>query len=269
MGFTHPRRFAVMSFNIKYAVERGPNRWSLRRPILANVITGAAPHLIGTQEGMFRQLREISVDLPSYEWIGLGRDGGSEDEFCAIFFRRDRFQPMAFRHLWLSESPRLAGSISWGAGYPRMVTWVRFRETCTGVEFYHWNTHFDNESQQARRNSAKLLLNSIREVDPPLPVIVTGDFNDVEGSPTHQRLLARDEGQLFLVDTWRRARVREGERLSTWHNWQGPNDEARRLDWILTSPHYACQRTAILSYQESGLYPSDHFPLICDLELTS
>ena len=49
-------KFRVMTFNVKYASERGENTWRERRPILKRAIEMEAPDIIGTQENLFRQI---------------------------------------------------------------------------------------------------------------------------------------------------------------------------------------------------------------------
>jgi hypothetical protein len=52
--------------------------------------------------------------------IGLGRPGGSHDEFAAVFFRRARLVPLEYDHFWLSDTPDVIGSATWGN---RTVAW--------------------------------------------------------------------------------------------------------------------------------------------------
>lgn len=92
------------------------------------MIKKQAPDLIGTQEGVYAQLKDIATDLPAYEWIGLGRDGGSRGEFMAVFYRKDRFEPLKYDHFWLSDTPSVVASTTWGDTNRRMVTWFRFKD---------------------------------------------------------------------------------------------------------------------------------------------
>ncbi|MCH7520170.1 MAG: endonuclease/exonuclease/phosphatase family protein [Candidatus Marinimicrobia bacterium] len=260
-------RLRVMTFNLKYASEQGEHRWSDRRTVLRNAILAEDPDLIGTQEGVYSQIKDMDADLPAYDWIGLGRGGGSREEFMTIFYKRERLEPMAYDHFWLSDTPQLIGSRTWGHDNRRMVTWVRFKDKATGVEFYHWNTHFDHRVQLAREKSADLLLSELRRIDPVLPVIVTGDFNASDTNVVHDKLLARTEGQLHLLDTWDRARERLGEQVGTFHGWEGSAVAHQRIDWILVTPDFRVGRAAVITYQEQGRYPSDHFPVLSEVEL--
>lgn len=99
------RSIKVMTFNLKFATPEPPNSWVQRRPVTAEMIRSVSPDIIGTQEGLYSQIKDIKSDCPEYDWIGLGRDGGSCGEFGAIFYRSDRFEPIEFDHCWLSDTP--------------------------------------------------------------------------------------------------------------------------------------------------------------------
>ena len=80
-------------------------------------------------------------------------------------------------HFWLSDTPEVIASTSWGNTVRRMVTWVRFKDRVTGREFYFWNTHFDHQVQPAREKSAVLLNERIAKVKAGLPLILLGGIN--------------------------------------------------------------------------------------------
>src|SRR5262245_55133623 len=104
----------VMTYNLRYASPTPPNAWPKRRPLMKELILQIAPDVLGTQEGLYPQLKDLASDLPDYQWIGLGREGGSKSEFMAVFYRPARLEPMAFDHFWLSETPSVVGSSTWG-----------------------------------------------------------------------------------------------------------------------------------------------------------
>src|ERR1700743_2297486 len=90
---------AIMTFNPRYASARTPHSWAERRPVMRKLLRGEAPHLIGTQEGLYQQLRDIEQDLGAgYAWIGTGREGGSRGEFAAIFYDTARLTPLEYDH---------------------------------------------------------------------------------------------------------------------------------------------------------------------------
>lgn len=117
------RPLEVMSFNLRFASTAEPHSWASRRPVTRRLLRHEQPHVIGTQEGLHQQLRDIEADLgPSYDWIGTGRAGGSRDEFMAVLYDTRRLAPLEYDHFWLSDTPYTIASNTWGSAHLRMVT---------------------------------------------------------------------------------------------------------------------------------------------------
>jgi endonuclease/exonuclease/phosphatase family metal-dependent hydrolase len=223
------------------------------------------PDLIGTQEGVYHQLRDIAADLPEYDWIGLGRDGGSRGEFMAVYYRKDRFEPLEYDHFWLSDTPEVIASVTWGHSNRRMVTWVRFLDNQTGREFYFFNTHFDHAVQPAREKSAELVLERVRALKTDLPIILLGDFNAAAGDNKVFDLLVNDNA---FVDSWDTAKKRVNPDLNTFNGFRpGPHTGGRRIDWILYRGPFVVDKTGIYDYAQNGQFPSDHFPVVAWMRL--
>lgn len=257
-----PATLTVMTYNLKFASPKPPNAWPVRRPLMREVIRQSAPDVFGTQEGLYPQLKDLATDLPEYAWIGTGRDGGSRGEFMAVFYRKARFEPLAFDHFWLSDTPDVIGSSTWGNSNRRMVTWVRFLDHQTKQEFFFWNTHFDHQLQPAREKSAKLVRERVAALDTKLPLILTGDFNAAAGTNQVYRILT--EGG-FFADTWMTAKERKGEGLSTTNGFKAIGRNGVRIDWILTRGEVVADSTEIVTYSRDGQFPSDHFPVVAKL----
>ncbi len=253
----------VMSYNLRYASTNPPNAWPQRRPLMRQVLEMAAPDLMGTQEGLRWQLDELASDLPGYSWIGTGRDGGDKGEFMAIFYRQSRLQPLSTNHFWLSDTPEIPASSTWGNSNRRMVTWVRFRDLQTKREFYHFNTHFDHQIQRAREKSAELVRQRMANLQPTLPIILTGDFNAGYDNASHQ-ILVKDG---FLVDTWDVAKEVVGRGLGTFNSFKAVSKSGERIDWILVRGITAVDKTEIITTSLNGQFPSDHCPLEVWLKL--
>jgi endonuclease/exonuclease/phosphatase family metal-dependent hydrolase len=249
----------VMSFNLRFASDSGPDSWPRRRPVMAELLRAEQPTVIGTQEGLYQQLKDIGHDLPDYyDWIGMGRAGGSRDEFGAVFYDSRRLEPMDFDYFWLSDTPDVIGSKSWGNGLPRMVTQVHFADKHTGAEFVLFNTHLDHQSEEARVRGAVLIRDRINAVDPSLPVVLTGDFNGPAGSSVPYDVLVNTGG---LADTWTRAADRRTPAYVTFHGFGPPVPGDFRIDWILTRGAVTTEAAGINVFARDGQYPSDHFPM--------
>jgi len=100
----------VMTFNLRYASATPPNAWPQRRPVMRACIQQAAPDLIGTQEGLYAQLKDLAADLPEFTWIGLGRDGGKPRRVHGgLLPNQPPPIPSNTDHFWLSDTPNVIG----------------------------------------------------------------------------------------------------------------------------------------------------------------
>lgn len=248
----------VMSFNLRFASDRMPNSWPRRRPAMAELLGDEQPTVLGTQEGLYGQVKDIEDDLPErYDWIGEGRGGGSHDEFVAIFFDTRRLEPLAYDHFWLSDTPGVVASNTWGNSVTRMVTWVRFADRRTGAEFVVVNTHLDDQSAYARRRGAELLRDRINAFPPGLPVVLTGDFNAPAGGSDPYQILTG----AGMTDSWTAAADRRTPAYATWHAYRPLRDNGRRIDWILTKGPVTVAAAGINAFARDGQRPSDHLPV--------
>ncbi|MFE0104436.1 endonuclease/exonuclease/phosphatase family protein [Streptomyces sp. NPDC059009] len=256
-------RLEVMSFNLRYASSTPPNTWADRRPVTRELLRRARPHVVGTQEGLYQQVQDISADLgPHYEWLGTGRAGGSRDEFMTVFYDTRRLAPVEYEHFWLSDTPNVIGSNTWGGGSIRMVTWVRFHDLRTDGDFYVLNTHLDNHSQYARTRAARLISERIAGLDRSLPVLVTGDFNvAAHKNPVYDTMLGAG-----LADTWDAA-DRRSKAYATFHGYKPLVPDGDRIDWILATPGVRAHEAVINTFSLKGQFPSDHLPVQVSLTL--
>lgn len=257
-----PDTLCVMTYNLRFASPNPPNAWPQRRPLMRELIQNISPDVMGTQEGVYEQLKDLESDLPDYEWLGLGRDGGSRGEFMAVFYRKTRLEPLAFDHFWLSDTPDVIGSKTWGPSLPRMVTWIKFRDRQTRQEFYFFNTHFDHQVQPAREKSAELVRKRIAELDTKLPVLLVGDFNAAAGTNKAFKILTEGD---FFKGTWQTARERHGEGIATFNSFKALQKSGVRIDWILSHGDVTAEQIEIVTFERDGQFPSDHFPVVARL----
>ena len=260
-----PTELHVMTFNLRYASDTPPNSWPERRPVVKRLLRQERPQIIGTQEGLYQQLRDIQSDLPSYyDSIGEGREGGSRGEAMQVYYDSRRLDPLEYGHYWLSDTPEVVGSKTWAGCCPRMVTWIRFLDNTTGEQFYVINTHLEAFSAETRAKSADLILERMQRLDPELPVLMTGDFNEAAkaGATVYDTLVTNGP----LVDTWETAETR-GPPFGTFHGYRPWNPNGVRIDWILSSPDVRTRTSIINTYSERGQFPSDHLPVQAVVEL--
>lgn len=258
---TENNQLRIMTYNIKNATDKPPHSWEERKGMIKDLIQLESPDLIGTQECLYGQVSDMLEMLPEYYWVGLGREGGSKGEYAAIFFKKDRFKILEYDHFWLSETPDVIASTSWGNFVTRIVTWARFVDVKTNLQFYHMNTHFDHESSNSRVKSAKLVTQKIYEFEPNLPIILTGDFNEDINTKSYEVLLKEGE----LSDTWCMTDLRFNEELGTFNDFQDPHGGKERIDWIFVRGNMIVESVGIVAEHSNGRFPSDHYPVVTNL----
>ncbi len=252
----------VMSFNIRYDEPRdGVNAWSNRKQKVADVIRFHKADLVGVQEALLTQLRDLETMLPDMAWCGVGRTDGKEaGEYSAILYRKSRFQIQECRTFWLSPTPDVAGSKGWDAALPRIVTWAKFRDRVTKKTFIHFNTHFDHVGQTARVESSKLILQRIVGAAGKLPFVLTGDFNVVESNEAYKTIAGGMSDARYVSVNPHFG----GD--STWTAFK-QIEPGRKIDYIFVRKGIKVLEHGILSDQWNGLFASDHLPVLAEIEI--
>ncbi len=251
-------QFAVMSFNLRYWEERdGKNAWPYRRDGAAQIVQENSPLVLGTQEGLLPMLQDLDGRLPSYSRIGEGRAEDGGNEYCAIYYQRERLDLLSCNQFWLSETPQVKGSRSWDSSLPRICTWAIFQDRETKIEFAFFNTHLDHESEWARLEGTLLILEVIESMRLTYPCILTGDFNCTPDSESI-RLISRKLVNALAVQNL-------GEE-GTFHNFTGTVSEGP-IDYIFCTPDVTVQSGAVLNQKVGETYPSDHFPILAAVQI--
>lgn len=244
----------ILTFNLRFANPAdGPNAWEHRQALVAEIIIARQPDLLGTQEGLVPQLDYLATHLSGYLPLTAHRQVDETCQYPTIFYRAGGFEVKESGEFWLSETPTVHRSLSWGSAFPRMVTYGLFRELGRQEGFYFLNTHLDHVSPEARLQGARL----IRDFFFPLkmPMILAGDFNEPPDSPVYREFIGDGSP---LQDTWR-ALHPPGEEATTQHAFDG-RPRGSRIDWILVTPPFQVRQAVIVTANRDGRYPSDHFP---------
>jgi endonuclease/exonuclease/phosphatase family metal-dependent hydrolase len=143
-----------------------------------------------------------------------------------------------------------------------MVTWGEFRHRKSGRRFHFYNTHFAHRGSDnlARVESARVLAERLKRLPPQTDVILTGDFNTDLGSEPYQVLKAE------LSDAYELAASKKGP-VGTFHGFKG-TPGTQRIDWILFRGKLKPVSIETLTDNKDNRYPSDHFPVIAEFQLT-
>ena len=263
----------VMTFNLRYPnPDDGAFYWDIRRPHVESIIQFHQIDLLGVEEAHRRQLDEMVSDMPEYEWFGVCRTDGSthpnpDGEFSAILYRKDRFERLDGNTFWLSPTPDVPGSKGWDAALPRIVTWAKFKDKTTGKIFFHFNTHFDHMGELARLESAKLILQKVKQIAGEMPVVVTGDFNSYEIDPPYLTLTDKTSSY-SLTDAITVSKIPHHGPMATFAgNFQISGMIDHRIDYIFIRNQVEVFRHAILSDSWNGNLASDHLPVLAEIKI--
>lgn len=257
------QQITIGTFNIRYdnPADSG-NLWVNRAPVVSNLIRFHSFDVLGIQEGLKNQLDDISNALPEYGRYGKGRDDGKDGgEHSAIFYRKDRFKLLKSGDFWLSETPDQPGK-GWDATCcNRICSWVFLEDVQTKKKFYTFNVHYDHQGVVARKESSKLILKKIAEIAGTAPVLLTGDLNGGRDSEWYQSIVTSG----VLSDTHSKVKFPYANNSSS-NGFRTPRGQTV-IDHIFMSKQFTATKWGILTDTYFGKFPSDHFPVLAQVEL--
>jgi endonuclease/exonuclease/phosphatase family metal-dependent hydrolase len=255
--------FRVMTFNIRYGTAPdGDNTWSKRKALVWEFLDSEKPQILGLQEALYDQWSEIVEKFPQYGAVGVGRGADGGGEYSTLLYDRTRFDLLSADTFWLSDTPEVRGSTSWGNDLTRICTWARLLDRTNNQTLTVLNTHWDHQSQPSRLKSGEQLASRVQEIVANEPVIVMGDFNVGPLNPARQPLTAAGLRDSF-VDV-HPDQVHEG----TFHAFTG-KATSDKIDAILVSKQWRVTAAEIFRNVRDGVYLSDHYPVSATLELKS
>lgn len=257
----------IMTMNVRNSGARdGKNIWANRKDLVRQVLHTHNPDMIGFQEPLLDQMRDLRAMLPEYDCVGVAREDGQEQgEFNPLFVKNMVIARTGT--LWLSDTPAVP-SCTWG-GLTRICTWAAMSAP---VPLLFLNTHIDHKARRAQLNSMDLLIATAQEYADRMPVVLTGDFNYNPNSPPYTRLAAS------MRDSYLEDPRQADDHSVTFHGFSGrksvhdPEDGRTagegRIDYIWLKGDVRVECCRILHDQpgdDPDLYPSDHWPVLCDL----
>lgn len=266
-----PVKFRVLTFNVRFDFESdGTNRWQYRADVVAKTIKLTGATLVGVQEDKADQVKDLQDRLPEFGFMGMGRNGGQSGEHNSILYKKDEWRLKDNGDFWLSDTPDVQGSNTWGDKYPRKVTWALL-EPRDGSDkpVLVMNTHFpEGRVDHLRQKGAGVMrtwlekrLGDKEKGLEKLTILSLGDYNTGAGTDPQKHLM---EGGL-LRDAWIEARAADGA-PGTFCDFKGLKTQ-ERIDWILVGGRGRAIAAQKFDEQVDGRYPSDHYPVMADIEI--
>ncbi len=255
----------VMSFNLLCGGKDGRD-WSCRTEMVLDTIRKADPDTLGVQEAHYDWIKVLCAGLPNYAYVGVGRnDGKTEGEFSAVFYKKEKFDLLDSGSFWLSETPDVPGVKGWDAACVRICSYAKLQEKDGGKQFVHFNTHLDHRGLVAMQKGAELVTKKAEEICPDLPAFFTGDFNVTPDSAPYRTVIAggfRDARLLAPV----------GDDGPTFHCEVFVTDKYYEtpsiIDYCFVKGDVQVRAYRVIRDVYPGdLYPSDHFPVLVEVDL--
>jgi endonuclease/exonuclease/phosphatase family metal-dependent hydrolase len=251
----------MISYNIRQDTEgdKGVKDWQQRMPNVVKFLQEQQPSVIGLQEVRNNQLEDLEKNLPDYGKVGVGReDGIAKGEYSPILYDKSvwRMDEKESGTFWLSDTPDVPNSKTWGNGYTRICTWVRLIDKAgSGKGIYIYNTHWDHQSQPSREKAAVLILKMIKQrKNKAESCILMGDFNATTKNPAVKTLLI--DGS--LIDHGK-------QQMKTSNYWKAALKVGLRIDHIFVSPELKKAEVKVVATGDPPA--SDHHPIVMTVDL--
>jgi len=266
--FLSAQSLNVMSFNIRLnTASDKEDAWPYRRNNVANQVLFHDVQILGVQEALYDQMMDLKERLWQFSYVGVGRDDGkTAGEYSAIFYDSTRLKLLHTETFWLSEQPAVPGTKSWDAAITRIVTWAKFSDHRTKKQFYVFNTHFDHIGKKARAESAKIILQKVKEIAGKNHVIVTGDFNSMPSDDPYG-LITDSKNTERLTDTKSVCITPHYGPTGTFNGFKEKEASTEPIDYIFIKNKMRVLKHATLSQSWQGHFSSDHYPVFATIDL--
>ena len=259
----------ICSYNIQY---RNDNlcRWENRLVAIKGFVNEYDPDVIGAQEPYGTEIEDIVMALDGrYGWIGINNRKKNppyhrHGAFNPIFYRKDRVEVLDWDIIWYTPKAVERG---YGAEYARFMIWAKMRDRKNGQEFFVFNSHFDHKNEEAKRVSARILVNAVKEVAGDVPAILTGDFNSTETGVPYATIM--DSG--FLGNSKLAVDNAVNHMYYSQARYKSINTVSQK-DIHIDHIFYTHSTSRIESWELviktfGGYYGSDHLPVVVDWRL--
>ncbi len=202
--------------------------------------------------------------FPDFTFEGVGRDDGKrEGEFSAVFYSNKRFNKLDGGTFWLSETPGEC-SFGWDAACRRVCSWVKLEVLETGEILHVFNTHFDHRGDEARRESAQLILNKIEEISGTGgAVVLCGDFNLPPDSKPIELIRSKLQDAFLVTEQAPYGSV------ATYHGFTYDDPPRERIDYVFVSKALKVLRYGGLTDSRDRSFFSDHLPVLVSIQLVN
>ena len=238
----------------------------IRRPVMKQVLSPYDADSMGFQEVTWRWKEWLKEDYPGYTQVGIMRygdnySGNASNELDLLMYKTDKFDLVRQETIWLSDTPYVEASKTWGGTNPCTFVYAHLKLKSTGEEIVHFTTHFSHDSNEAKTKSGPQMSQFIYDYMQKygdLAIYATGDFNI---NPNHS---SYNDMTGVLQDPYYVAKEKIG------YNTSGALDIATgtvtepnsRIDFIfMNNSAMIVDKYEVIDKVVNGVRPSDHLGL--------
>lgn len=245
----------VMTLNLRFGrADDGRNSWENRKERYVSFFQEYRPDFIGIQEVNDFQADFLQQVLGEYACIGQRIPSPPYWQDNLIFFKK-KWICSAQERFFLTHTPHVPSRFP-DSKWPRQCVLGMFQNK--GISFVAVNTHFDF-LPSVQEESAKIIVQKLAVYhDSGIPVIITGDFNALPGSPGYREFMA--SGKL--------KEVFYGEYSGTYHGFSGESSD-RHIDWVMYRGSLELVSRRMIVDQYQGGYLSDHYPVLAEFRISN
>lgn len=253
----------IMTYNIRLNVASDEeNAWPNRKDYFTSQIQFYSPDIFGVQEATPGQVTDIASVLTDYNRFGIGREENGTGEACTIYYKKDRFQVQQSSTFWLSETPEVV-SKGWDAACNRVCTYGLFKDLKTKKLFWVFNLHLDHMGNEARIKGVQLVISRIAALNTKkYPAFLMGDFNSEPDTPQIAEI------RKVMDDTRDVSKEKPFGPSGTFNGFKHNEPVTLLIDYIFISKNSGLkvQKHAVLSDSKDLKYPSDHLPVLIEID---
>ena len=251
----------VMTYNLRVDnAGDGINSFTNRRERVISMLEKQNPDVVGFQECTHLMRAYLEQYMPAYVFVGCGRERDCTGESMAIAYRKDAFALVSVDNFWLTATPHVPGSTLGGdqSPCPRMATVAVLRPFGGRGEVCVCNTHLDHVGVVTRQIEAALVCAALDAYKQP--VILTGDMNAKPHTPEIATLTAAMQARGALDVT--------AHLGGTFHDFgRRASDKYSKIDYIFANGNCISCNIVPDNLDGQGLYYSDHFAIMAEIEL--
>lgn len=251
-------KLKVMSFNIRCSNDPDGHSIEERAPRVKSILDKYVPDLVGIQE--YRPAWEpffVGGIADGYDMYYVPREFTNNKEATPVMWRSDVFECLEKKTFWLSDTPE-EESRGWDEKYNvnRICSFVLLKHKKSGKVFCFMNTHF-GFGDKCQTQSAELIYKYSKAFG-DIPAFCTGDYNMRPTSLGYGKMTE------YFTDVNSVTEKYEG---CTFHGYDPDSHPQSLIDFCFINGQVTPVSFRVIKDTFDGKYPSDHYPIICELEL--